>query len=555
VADSIDQEVLAAFLDDANEVFEEWERFCLTLKPNDAPLNLSPLLRCAHNLKGSAGLTGLFELHTSLHRIEEYLVQMRDQKVVSTAELIATLLETETVLRTWVGQIIKNQSAVIDTGPLELRLHKLVASQQDQGTNDEAQAKVSDTDGAADEFKSEETLRVSVSKLDRLIQLVGEISLHQSILASASRTNNLSTPAVREIINLKSKLTQDLQDAALGLRMIPVDGLFQKIARMARETALRIGKQVEVVRKGDDVALDKLIVEAMFEPLIHVARNAVDHGIETIEERQLAGKTEVGTLHFIAENTSGGVTITITDDGRGIDAEKVYRKALEKKLISEDEHLTTEEKLQLVFIPGLSTAEKVTELSGRGVGMDVVADTVRSMAGQLEIQSQVGQGTQLVITLPTNLSIIDALIVRVAGSQYAIPNQDLDEVIDLRDFRVSPVDSGQLEAIDLRGRIVPVASMAEFLTTSGAVGFEPTKKDQGTPRPTLIVPFREEQIALSVDSVVGQQRIFVRPLIGHLAPISIYGGSTILSDGEPSIILNLPLIAQQFFTLHSGSRP
>jgi chemotaxis protein histidine kinase CheA len=314
---------------------------------------------------------------------------------------------------------------------------------------------------------------------------------------------------------------------------------------VVRETAHQLDKQVQVERVGEEVSLDKLVVDGMLDPLIHIARNAVDHGVEDVVSRVQAGKAPVGRISISAENTAGGVTIVFSDDGRGIDGDKVYAKAIERGLIERDRDLSAEEKLELIFLPGLSTASAVTEVSGRGVGMDVVNDTVKRMGGRVEIQSVQGQGTTMTITLPTNISIIDALIVKIGGAQYALPNQDLMEVVNLTDFNVQPVNGGESQVIDLRGSVVAVEEMAAFLDG----GASPTKASDGT-RPAILVSYRDQMLALAVESVVGQQQIFVRPMIGHLAPIGFYGGSTILSDGEPTIILNLPEMARRFFTSH-----
>ncbi|NJL24609.1 MAG: chemotaxis protein CheA, partial [Calothrix sp. SM1_5_4] len=276
--------------------------------------------------------------------------------------------------------------------------------------------------------------------------MVGEISLQQSLLERASRDGHLDSPRTRSLIDLKTKLTQDLRDTAVSLRMIPVEGLFQKVERVVREVAERQGKHIQITRRGDDVTLDKLVVERMLDPMVHLARNGVDHGIETIEVRQETGKPLAGTILIRAENRSGGVVITFEDDGRGIDPERVYAKAVEKKLIDPNEPMSPMAKVNLIFTPGLSTAERVTDMSGRGVGMDVVADAVNRMGGRVEVTSRLGQGTRFQIHLPTNLSIVDALVVKVDGCNYAVPNQDLAEVVDLQSATIQSVEAGRSRA-------------------------------------------------------------------------------------------------------------
>ncbi len=546
----INSDLLDAFLEDAADVLKEWERECLMLQVGEA-VNYDPLLRAAHNLKGSSGMASLPLLHARLHRIEDTLVQFRDRNLKASEELRSALLEIESCLKNWIAQIKTNPQVEVDTENAESRLKAILTGKAPDTAPKATTPKHAPSifDVRNEPRKADESLRVPAAKLDRLIQLVGEMSLHQAILTRASQEGTLGSAKVRNVIDLKSKLTQDLQDAALSLRMIPVEGLFQKIERLVRETAAQLNKQVRVERKGDDVALDKLIVEGMLEPLIHIARNAIDHGIESPDQRVATGKLPQGVIRLTAENNSTGVTLIFEDDGRGIDAEKVYKKAIAQGLSFAEQELTPAAKLNLIFLPGISTAENVTELSGRGVGMDVVADTVKRMAGQLELESIVSKGTKLKITLPTNLSIIDALVVKVNGNLYAVPNQDLDEVIDLREFTIAPINGGTEQAIDLRGHVVPVEEMGLFLSQDPKLSWiENRNLRPGEPKPGIVIHFHDERVALAVEAIVGQQQIFVRPLIGHLSPISFFSGSTILSDGEPSIILNLPEMARRYFS-------
>jgi two-component system chemotaxis sensor kinase CheA len=581
---SIDAETLSVFIEDAYDVLGQWERFCFDLKPTATSDAFAVLMRCAHNLKGSAGLAGFENLHNRLHLIEDYLVRIRDnygKTTVPFEETVATLLEVEHEIRRWIERLKVDPETEkeISSDSIETGLKVLVGdlpsdllTEPSQPTANFETAPILDARGGAslqateatgggkaipgqqrkETAKVDETLRVSASKLDRLIQLVGEISLNQSILARSAVESTLDSKATRTIIDLNSKLVQDLQDAALAVRMIPVEGLFQKIERMVRDTASKLNKQVQVERYGEDVTLDKLIVESMVEPLVHIARNAIDHGIETMDVRTQKGKAPFGKVKLTAENTSTGVSLIFEDDGKGIDGEVVFKKAIERGLIDHGQELTPGAKLQLIFMPGLSTAEAVTELSGRGVGMDVVASEVQRMAGQVEVQSEVGKGTSIHISLPTNLSIVDAIVIRSIGGLYAIPNRDIAEVIDLRDFPPSSVDGDHEQVFDLRSRIIPLADIETFLT-SVLVPKSPRESSIpqsaiARPRPAMIVRHHEDLVGISVDSVIGQQQVFVRPLLGHLRPVPYFSGTTILSDGEPCIILNLSEMARRYFT-------
>jgi len=544
----MDNDLLEAFFEDVRDVLEEWVRLALKLTPQDGASGYTAILRCAHNLKGSAGLIGLGTLHVAMHSIEDALVHLRDQSRAPDQAVVAALLETEKLLQRWVQTLKADPNHTEDTGPLLKRWAAITAGKQNVDASDAAAAAARPVIAPKvnkQKVKSDDSLRVAVSKLDRVIQLAGEISLHHSILERAARENTLNSPTSRGAIDITGKLMQDLQDASLSLRMIPIESLVQKVERVVREAASHLQRKVKFQQQGGQVTLDKLVVEGMYDPLIHIARNAVDHGIEPPEDRILAGKSPEGSISIEAENNASGVSLIFTDDGRGIDGERVFNKAVKMGLIPADAQLSPAAKLQLIFTPGLSTAEKLTEYSGRGVGMDVVAEAVKRMGGRVEIESQIGKGTKILITLPTNLSIVDALVVKINGAQYAVPNADLSEVIDLREFNLQNVNGGLSQVIDLRGKVVPVENINAFLEGAAAL-----KGDSGKPMPGIVVQHRDDWLALAVESVIGQQQIFVRPVMEHLSGITYYGGSTILSDGEPTLILNLPAMAERYFTTH-----
>lgn len=557
-------ELLQIFLEDARDALSSWESACLKMSEQDDISVLEPLLRCAHNLKGGAGLTGLQTLYKKLHRFEDYLVELRNLKPKFTPQVVQTLLQMEQFLQSWMVQLKTNPLAEPDSTSIEAAFAILLSGNGDLTKANQVAAQsitkqnsisirpelLAVANEPAETKLRDETLRVSAQKLDHLIQLVGELSLHHAILDRASRDGTMNHGAIRTVIDVKTKLTQDLQDTALSLRMVPVEGLFQRAERVAKETASKLKKSVQVIRRGDEVNLDKIVIERMHEPLIHLARNAVDHGLESETERAALGKSPVGFISITAETSASGVTIIFEDDGRGIDGERVKQKAVEKGLIPEGQEMSEQAKQQLIFIPGLSTAKEISEVSGRGVGMDVVSDVVRKMGGRIDVSSTLGKGTRFSITLPTNLSILDALVVTVEQCLYAIPNQGLSEVVNLKELSTQSVKAGRGQVINLRGRIVPVESMSAFLRHSTSLAQE-AKDAQLEDKPAIIVPYQDQLIALAVDEVIGQQQIFVRPVIRSLAGVSFFGGSTILANGEPSLILNLNEMARKYFELYN----
>ena len=395
--------------------------------------------------------------------------------------------------------------------------------------------------------KTDETLRVAAHKLDELIQLVGELSIHQSIVLQGKRSNSLNLKICQNAIVLAHKITKDLQTSALSLRMQPVDGLFQRLERVARDVARNQGKKVNIVLDGTEVELDRTVIERMTDPLIHVVRNAVDHGIESSPDRLSAGKSELGTITFQAVQDASGVILKIIDDGKGLNSEKILKKAIEKGLIRADEKLTQQQIFNLIFLPGFSTADKLTDISGRGVGMDVVLKAVQSLRGTVDVNSELGNGSTINIVLPTSLSILEALIVRINDYRYAVPMHQLTEIIDVSTYKIESSGSkGRM--ISLRGEVVPIESLNGYLKTKAIEkSIKKNMNDSEKQYPALIVKESQKFIAFEVDSILGQQQVVIRPLASQMAKLPGFSGCTILGDGEPSIILSLPDLAKLFF--------
>jgi two-component system chemotaxis sensor kinase CheA len=543
-----EQLLFEAFLSDANEVLEEWVRESLKMTEADGVEAYRSIMRCAHNLKGAAGVVGFSTLQEAMHKIEDHVIQLRDQSRAPDSKVVALLLATEKFIQSWLEKLKSNPKHNEDTTPLESAWHVLLTKTPAAASTtapapapEQPAFKQFQPTAAQPQVtpKSEGSIRIAVTKLDKVTQLAGEVCLHQAILARALNEGTLNALSQRQIVDLTTKLLQDLQDAVLDLRMIPLETLFQKIDRVIKETSAALDREVRIQFNGGEVPLDKMVIEGMFEPMVHLARNAIDHGLEPKDERTNNGKPPAGQLILSAENAAGSVRLTFEDDGRGINAEKVYQQALQKGLVSNDKTYSEADKMQMIFLPGLSTADKVTQLSGRGVGMDVVNESVKRMGGRLEIDSQLGKGTRFVIYLPTNLSILNALVIKIGSSHYAVPNQDLAEIINLNDHDQHQVDGGRSRAINLRGTIIPIENLAGFLSV----------KPESSQTAGIVVQHRDRRLALAVENVIGQQQIFVRPLPGHLASIGFFGGSTILSDGEPTLILNLPEIVRQYFAV------
>ncbi|WP_143543803.1 chemotaxis protein CheA, partial [Rhodopirellula sp. MGV] len=387
------------------------------------------------------------------------------------------------------------------------------------------------------------TVRIDVALLDKLMNLVGELVLARNqIMQFSGATEDPAMAAASQRLNL---ITTELQEGVMKTRMQPIRNAWNKLPRVVRDLSTSCGKKVAVVMEGADTELDKTILEAIKDPLTHIVRNSVDHGIEPPEVRLEAGKPEEGTLCLRAFHEGGQVNIEIVDDGGGINADRVRDKALEKGLITPEQADTMgdRELTNLILLPGFSTAAKVTNVSGRGVGMDVVKTNIERIGGTLEIQSKGGQGTTLRIKIPLTLAIVPALIIKSGGGQYAIPQVSLLELVRLDGARAKK----EIEYIHdvpvyrLREHLLPLVYLDEQL---GIRPFGQHRQDLDAVN-IVVLQAEDRQFGLVVEAITDTQEIVVKPLGAHLKNISAYAGATIMGDGTVSLILDVIGIAQK----------
>lgn len=387
----------------------------------------------------------------------------------------------------------------------------------------------------------DETLRVSAKKLDDMIQMVGELSIQQNV-ASHRMKSILGNSGEHQTQYQLRRLTRDLYEKALSLRMQPIQPIFQRLDRTIREIGATLQKKVQVELVGGEVELDKTVCEKIIEPLTHMVRNSVDHGLESNEDRLKSGKSESGKVKLIAAQEPAAVVLMIEDDGKGLNVEKIRAKAIERGMIQESTPLTQSETFALIFLPGFSTAEKVTDVSGRGVGMDVVMRAIDSLKGQISIASEVGKGTRFTIKLPTSLSLIDALIVHIDSIEYAVPLDMIDEVVDY-----FPAQQSNPSMLSLRERVLPSVSLTDYLKIRKK---QDTKTTDGRSvnfsQKAIVVRAGNHRVAFKVDGVGDQQQIVVRNLSENLTGAQGISGGTILSSGEPGLIIDIDSLAKIF---------
>jgi two-component system chemotaxis sensor kinase CheA len=374
------------------------------------------------------------------------------------------------------------------------------------------------------------TVRVNTEKLDVLMDVVGELVIVQSqLIESARPVADDGSPLHRNVIQL-GRITKELQHNAMSLRMVPVKPTFQKMERLARDLARDFGKKVTFITSGDETEVDRTVVEEIADPLIHMVRNSMDHGVEPPSERRAKGKTEFGTIELKAYHQGSNIIIELRDDGRGIDPEKILARAVKLKLVAENEPHAREEILNFIFLPGFSTAEKVTAVSGRGVGMDVVKRNIDKLRGKVEIDSEVGRGTIFRIKLPLTMAIIDGLVVRVGAERFILPSTSVQMALRPTKEAFTTVH-GRGEVLDHRGRILPLHRLHRRFGIAGAVE---------TPWEGIVVIMETNGrvSALLVDEMVNKQEVVIKNLGAYLHGLAGVAGGAILGDGNIALILD-----------------
>lgn len=608
--DEID-EVIAEFLVESYENLDQLDADFIALEetPDDRAL-LASVFRTIHTIKGTCGFLGFGRLESLTHAGESLLSKLRDGALTLNARRTSGLLAMVDAVRTMLGEIERTGSdgtearsdlvaelellatdagdRVADDSPVEeaevaatepageRRLGEILVDHGDAAESDVtlalAQQHLGDdrrvgeimvshgavAEGAVEdaldrqeptaEGKSaiaDSTIRVDVSRLDRLMNLVGELVLSRNnMLQAVSGSNDRNLTAAAQRLDL---ITSDLQENLMKTRMQPVGSAWAKMPRIVREVANSCGKRVRLEMVGEETELDKTVIDAIRDPLTHLVRNAIDHGIETPDERATAGKDPIGHLVLKASHESGQVVIEIRDDGAGIDVDQLRAKAVATGALGAEaaQQLAERDAIDLIFLAGFSTAEEVTSVSGRGVGMDVVRTKIDQIGGTVDVTTARGQGSTFTVKLPLTLAIVPALLVQCAGERFAVPEINVVELVQLR----RDADDGGIEMLHnapvyrLRGRLLPLVDLRSIL-----------RLGDGRQGETLaVLQADDRQFGLIVDDVVDTQEIVVKPLSRLLSSVPLYAGATIMGDGLVALILDVFRLGQQAHVLDEGA--
>ena len=577
----ISPELVAIYLEDARGHLEILDRTLLSLEREGFdPESISSVLGPLHTLKGNSGMMGLTAVKDYIHTLEDVFARMNDGRLRPTASVYDRLLAGGAALRDAVEAAcleppvlrdLASERATLqgmlsegDAPPLApeprvapvQRARQVVQPAERAPVAGSVPAQVEPTPPTGSELVETTVggrragdaparaaiVRVDFAQLDHLLNLVGELIVYRNKLQDAGRRVAAALPgdsASRELAEAIQQLevvSAQLQEATMDVRMLPIRTVFHRFPRLVRDLARQQGKKIELLLQGEETRVDKAIIDELGEPLVHMIRNSVDHGIETPDVRERRGKSPTGTILLAAAQESNNVVITIVDDGGGLDADEIRRKAVERGLIRPGDDLSDREAVQLIFTAGFSTARTVTEISGRGVGLDVVLRSIEKLGGLVEAESVKGAGTKFIIRLPLTLAIIPALLVEVSGSSFAIPLGSVVESLRFRAKDLSPI-SGR-DTLRIRERIVPLLRLSDVL------GME--AKTDRTSGYAVVLGRGEKRLAVAVDRLLGQQEIVIKALDASVSGSSIgMAGATIMGDGRVVLILDVAALFER----------
>jgi two-component system, chemotaxis family, sensor kinase CheA len=573
------KEIVESFIIETKEILEKLDVDLLELerKPDDKEL-LNQIFRWFHTIKGTSGFLGLEVLPEVTHKCEDILNKLRKGEASLNNDLMDGILLAFDTIKQLVTQIETEQNEAVETEKVCLVLEGLIneiegggkakeEKKEEVAVSPEILAKLEALDTKSVPIESplpekqhheekkvdaiekamattqvkENTIRVDVDRLDALLDIVSELVLGRNRLTQVNSQftiqdeGNRFTKDFGEVTKQIDLMTTELQLVSMKLRMIKIAKIFNRYPRMVRDLSKDLSKEVELVIRGEETEVDKNLIEEINDPLVHLIRNSVDHGVESPDIRIKAGKTAKGTVILSAEQLGNNIVITIEDDGKGMDTDFLKEKAVSKGLITREKakELTKQEAINLIFLPGFSTAEKVSNVSGRGVGMDVVKTNVSRLRGIINIDSEIGKGSRITIKLPLTLAIISGMIVKAFSEAMVIPLGSVIEVLRVNKDQIYSIKGK--EVIKVRDSVLPLVSMNELLVgrMNGHRG------DGATWQYVVEVGIAEKRYGIKVDGLIGQQEVVIKSLGSYLGKIDGIAGSTIMGDGTVVMILDI----------------
>ena len=542
--------LLQSFREETEECLAQMEQSLLALEthPEDREL-ISSLFRAAHTIKGNASLLEFEALARFLHNVEDLLDLCRNHILALSPEVINILLQAVDALRQMAKRAVDGKESLLpEHEALSVRLAELASEFKAVGTpaaqESSASSFAESSIGTATSRATVQNLRVDVGKLDRMLNLTVEFAIAQGRQRRMLEEKTSLEASGRELLESHHGLEAlflELQELVMKIRMVPVGPTFHRFARSVRDAARKSGKLARMLVVGEDVEVDTTILEHIHDPLMHMIRNSVDHGLEMPEVRRALGKDPSGKIVLQAFHDSGNIVVQISDDGAGLDHERILHHARSRGIIPEGARLTESEIHNLIFQPGFSTADKVSELSGRGVGLDVVRRNVNALSGAIQVESRKGQGTTFTIRLPLTLAIIDGFAVKVGTETYVIPLSSVQECLELPAEKHSSDEGG---VINLRGEALPFVRLRDLFECGGAT---PAREK------IIVVEYHGGRAGLAADELLGEQQAVIKPLGRLFQGIPGVSGSTILGNGRVALILDVPALCAE--AIHRSAEP
>ncbi|MBI5212777.1 MAG: chemotaxis protein CheA [Nitrospirae bacterium] len=590
MADEMD-EIISEFVTEAEETLEKIDPMFVELETKGYEKDiLNEIFRGMHTLKGAAGFLGFQQIVDVAHRAESIMKRLRDGEAALTRDLMDVILKSVDALRLLIHHIKLKDGIEEDISDLLTQLDNALETMAGAGAQPQVKAeaeikekveeeKVEEEIGTEDKIVVEtkpqpqlqpkpepqaapqstveqitkekevvSTLRVDVTRIDKVMDLAGEIVLARNRLLNLAAKLDMNysgdhnVESLLETTGFLDRVTSDLQLAVMKMRMQPIQKVFGKFPRMVRDMSRSLGKDIDLEMFGEDTEVDKTVIENIGDPLVHIIRNSIDHAIEFSEERLAKGKPKKGRIILSAYQKGTQIVIEVSDDGKGIDVEAVKKKAIDKELITEEDaqKMTDEMAINLIFLPGFSTKEKSTELSGRGVGMDVVKTNVAKLNGYVEVITKKDVGSTFKISLPLTLAILQAMMVRIGGEYYAIPQTMIEETLRVKKSDIKDV-TGQ-KVLTIRGKVLPMFEMSEVLV----VRKQAKEQDHGNSY-VLVATVGDRRFCLSVDELLGQEEVVIKIINGIESEECGILGATITGDGRVVLILDLAVISREIF--------
>ncbi len=553
------QEIIQDFIIETKELIENLDQDLVALEKigtdEDSKELLNSIFRAAHTIKGASGFLGFTQLVDTCHKTENLLNKLRHGEKEVTPVVMDVILDAVDIIKILLSKVENKDE---DEYPLEEILAKLddileakedVQPEKAPPVMDKKEEEITSPQEPEEqvvqkkEVKGDKTIRIDTDRLDDVMNLVGELVLERNRLLRIVKGLEEKYEDDDDVLPLSENgarmdlLTTDLQMAVMKTRMQPVKKVFSKFPRMVRDIARSSGKEIELQMEGEETELDKSVIEEIGDPMVHLIRNSVDHGIEPPDEREKNGKSRQGRVTLSAYHEGDNIVIEIEDDGRGIDSEKIKLKAVEKGLIGkpEAELMSKKEALNLIFAPGFSTAEKVTDISGRGVGMDVVKTNISNLNGIVDIESEIGKGSRFILKLPLTVAIIDALMVGVGEEIFAMPLASVIETIRVAKEEIKTISDK--EVISLRDGVLSLVRLSNEFDIETSEDLDRLY--------VVVIGLAEKRVGVIVERLYGQEEVVIKSLGDYLSNIDGVSGATVTGDGKVVLILDISILIQK----------